>query len=64
MDAKVFESVDEPRADPGGDRFAKEPAVDVHTGGVVEDESVLQRDDVPFHALNLRDVGDAAAAVA
>src|SRR6478752_9828776 len=64
MDAKILEAVDEPRTDPGGDGLAEETTVRVHTGRVVEDEGVLQGDDVPFHALHLGDMGDAAGAVA
>src|SRR6478735_3574916 len=63
MDSHVLEAVDEARPDARGHRLAEEPAVGVHPGGVVEDEGVLEGDNVALHALDLRDVGDAAGPV-
>src|SRR6476661_1326962 len=63
VDSHVLEAVDEARPDARGHRLAEEPAVGVHPGGVVEDEGVLEGDNVALHALDLRDVGDAAGPV-
>src|SRR6476661_2478022 len=64
MNAQVLEPVDEAGADAGGYGPAQEPALRVNACGVVKDEGVLEGDDVPFHALDLRDVGDPAGPVA
>src|SRR5947207_11122915 len=63
LDSFCLHPFDGARPQAGGDVPAKHFPIG-GGAGLVETEDVLQDDDVPFHPLDLRDVRDAAAAVA
>src|SRR4051794_21609251 len=64
FDAEVLELLGEARPDARGLQLALEAAALVDAHAEVEQEDVLEGDDVALHALHLRDVRDAAGAVA
>ena len=63
-DANVSKVVHKAWPDACGNWFAKEPAVGVHSGRVVEDECILEGDNIAFHALNFRNVSYSPRSVA
>lgn len=64
MNAQVRETIDEPRTDTRRNWPAEEHPVGIYPGRIVENKSVLERDDIALHPLNLSHMSDSSRAIA